>query len=44
LYEVAVLQAGASVLIYDSIGHGNMISGLHWGYSKNLVIYKCNGA
>jgi hypothetical protein len=42
--EVAVLQAGASVLIAYSIGHRNMISGLYWGYINTLVICECNGA
>jgi hypothetical protein len=43
LYEVAVLQAGASVLINDSIGHGNMIRGLYWSNRNTLVICECNG-
>jgi hypothetical protein len=44
LYEVAVLQAGASVLIDDRSGHGNRIRGLFWGYIKTLLICECNGA
>jgi hypothetical protein len=44
LYEVVVLQAGDSVLIDDSIDHGNISRGLSWDYSKILVICECNGA
>jgi hypothetical protein len=44
LDEVMVIQAGASVLIYDSIGHGNMISGFSGVYINTLVICECNEA
>jgi hypothetical protein len=44
LYELTVLQSGASILIDDSIGHRNMISGLLGGCMKYLGICECNGA
>jgi hypothetical protein len=43
-YEVVVLQAGTSVLIDDSIGLRNIISGLYGGYINTLVMCECNGA
>jgi hypothetical protein len=43
LYEVALLQAGAIVLIDDSICHGNMSIDMYGGYSNTLVIFECNG-
>jgi hypothetical protein len=44
LYELAILQTGASVLVDDSIGHRNMVNGVLGGCRKHLGVCQWNGA